>query len=215
MKLQRYINSAVNADYAGNYDILADDGPVCLASDVEALEAENAALHAECDRLTSLLQYEEGRRTRIGTHGPDCWKWGPSHYECALRECDRLTALIAPKPPALVRYHDDMAGCDPEDNPLERLRFFCSLAMAGQDWIDVEPFFNDVTERLGPQRVLTAEEVTQGGPYWWRSCNTSVWNFVEVFKAREGFTMFTIGDDRNKKLIGQLVGPMKTPEVQE
>jgi len=55
MKLQRYINSAVNADYAGNYDILADDGPVCLASDVEALEAENAALHAECDRLTAML----------------------------------------------------------------------------------------------------------------------------------------------------------------
>ena len=55
MKLQRYINSAVNDDYAGNYDILSDDGPVCLSQDVETLEAENAALHAECDRLTALV----------------------------------------------------------------------------------------------------------------------------------------------------------------
>jgi len=55
MKLQRYINSAVNDDYAGNYDILSDDGPVCLSQDVETLEAENAALHAECDRLTAML----------------------------------------------------------------------------------------------------------------------------------------------------------------
>jgi hypothetical protein len=31
-----------------------------------------------------------------------------------------------------------------EDDPLERLRFFCSLAMNRQDWLDVEPFFDDV-----------------------------------------------------------------------
>jgi hypothetical protein len=29
--------------------------------------------------------------------------------------------------------------------PLERLRFFCSLAMNGQDWLDVEPFFDALT----------------------------------------------------------------------
>lgn len=31
-----------------------------------------------------------------------------------------------------------------EPDPLERLRFFCSLAMKGQDWLDVEQFFDDV-----------------------------------------------------------------------
>jgi len=35
-------------------------------------------------------------------------------------------------------------GGHEESNPLERLRFFCSLAMNNQDWLDVEPLFDDV-----------------------------------------------------------------------
>lgn len=37
-----------------------------------------------------------------------------------------------------------------EDNepPIERLRFFCCLAMSGQDWQDVEPFFDAVVAQL-------------------------------------------------------------------
>lgn len=40
----------------------------------------------EIERLRAALRYEENRFSRIGTHGPDCWKWGPSHYECTLRQ---------------------------------------------------------------------------------------------------------------------------------
>lgn len=29
-----------------------------------------------------------------------------------------------------------------DETPLERLRFFCSLSMSGQDWLDVEQFFD-------------------------------------------------------------------------
>ena len=62
MKLQRY-----GRDEDG--DLEKDDkwGRFCLDEDVEALEAENEALHTECDRLTNSLQWEQNRRDQIGT----------------------------------------------------------------------------------------------------------------------------------------------------
>lgn len=45
---------------------------------------------AEIARLRKALYYEENRFQRIGTHASDCWKWGPNHYECALRKIKEL-----------------------------------------------------------------------------------------------------------------------------
>lgn len=35
-------------------------------------------------------------------------------------------------------------GFDKEEDPIERLRFFLSLALNSQDWIDVESFIEDI-----------------------------------------------------------------------
>lgn len=56
-------------------------------------------------------------------------------YARTAIEADRLRGT------AKQRYDSVMEGST-EADPIERLRFYCSLAMSGQDWIDVEPFFD-------------------------------------------------------------------------
>jgi hypothetical protein len=45
-------------------------------------------------------------------------------------------------------------------SPIESLRFYCSLAMKGQDWLDVEPFFDAVIAEQNKQPDL-AEHLRQ------------------------------------------------------
>lgn len=47
---------------------------------------------------------------------------------------------------ALVKFEE--LGGNKEECPLERLRFFCSIALSGRDWIDVEPLFDDVEKLI-------------------------------------------------------------------
>ena len=53
-----------------------------------------AVLADEVRRLNTCLQWEQNRSGRIGTHGYDCWQWGPAHYECALGEIKRLREAL-------------------------------------------------------------------------------------------------------------------------
>ena len=47
------------------------------------------------------------------------------------------------KETALERFKE-CGGFD-EPDPVERLRFFLSISMTGQDWLDVEPFIDAIT----------------------------------------------------------------------
>lgn len=59
-------------------------------------------------------------------------------------------------PPAIDAYEMYMAD-DEESNPVERLRFFLSLALKDQDWIDVEKFIDDVSNHIAKAEQRAAE----------------------------------------------------------
>lgn len=66
------------------------------------------------------------------------------------------------KEPAIKRYEE--LGGDVEQNPLERLRFFCSLAMDSQDWFDVEPFFDAVQYDIDHLRSIFRVNILRLAP---------------------------------------------------
>ena len=73
------------------------DGPLIspvafgAADEIERLRKENELLQKE---LKKHLIYQDHRHGRIGTHDPICYEYGPRHYECALREIERLKATL-------------------------------------------------------------------------------------------------------------------------
>jgi len=69
-----------------------------------------------------------------------------------IEAVDSTMKSLPPVTTAKARF--DNAGGHEETDPIERLRFFCSKAMSGQDWLDVEPFFDAA---LGDRGTLAAK----------------------------------------------------------
>jgi hypothetical protein len=70
-------------------DALAENEKYRKANE-HLVSATSAAL-AENALLKKRLKYQDDREGRIGTHSPECWTFGPRHYECALRHINSMT----------------------------------------------------------------------------------------------------------------------------
>ena len=57
------------------------------------VSATSAAL-AENALLKKRLTYQDDREGWIGTHSPECWTFGPRHYECALRHIEAIQSAL-------------------------------------------------------------------------------------------------------------------------
>lgn len=53
------------------------------------VSATSAAL-AENTLLKKRLKYQDDREGWVGTHSPECWTFGPRHYECAIQRIKEL-----------------------------------------------------------------------------------------------------------------------------
>jgi hypothetical protein len=119
---------------------------------IEELEAENAQLVAFVkavggiwtDTVKSKLDGEEGLAS-------------------AINRDSRIAEGITQ--PALETY--SKLGCaEEEPDPVERLRFFCSLAFKNpQDWLDVEPFFDALANPSDKQEADGVAVTASGAEY--------------------------------------------------
>jgi len=87
---------------------------------------------------------------------------------------------------AMARYSEAMEG-EEENDPVERLRFFLSIALHGLDWLDVEKFITDITTARASSEAEIARLRSEVGK--WMDLEREAAQCVEsVICMRTGFT---------------------------
>ena len=129
-------------------------GRVTLAEPVKPSQLADASSepvawhHPECEGECIACLIERCVKDSYGTQGLDFM----------LRHIN--AAPVDAKANAKEKYDKFMAECE-EPDPIERLRFFCSLAMGGKNWIDVEKFFDDLIAERKAIRAEALEEAAK------------------------------------------------------
>lgn len=77
---------------------------------------------------------------------------GEAHYALG----SKLEATPEQQEASAMERFEQHEGYSVQD-PVERLRFFCSLAMNEQDWLDVEQFFDTLRRHVGADSVLDGD----------------------------------------------------------
>ena len=77
----------------------------------------------EIERLNGCLKFEQNYLSRVGTHGPDCYKWGPGHWNCAMQEIDRAKTTIDTHSELAEHYKQRAEQAEAE---CKRLRVCCN-----------------------------------------------------------------------------------------
>ena len=100
-----------------------------------------------------------GKPHRWNDDGERCLDCGDKDW-MADKYCSAAPVVQDNPESAISRYLRYMEGVK-EPDPVERLRFFCSIAMNGRDWIDSEQFFADLAPIVPPDMVMVPREPTE------------------------------------------------------
>ena len=168
-------------------------GQWCMDEDVAELEDENAALQAECDRLTAMLGpiehpddiavdgFAKAMKDKLAKKREE----GRSGWEDA--DPQWLAALLV--------------GHVQKGDPVD-IANFCMMLYHHGDKTSLGLAWK--AAMLGPQKPMSAEEVTKPGWYWVRNTRCPYWKLRYVAPA--------LG--KGGTVVGfQFVGPLKAPEV--
>jgi hypothetical protein len=90
-------------------------------------------------------------------NAPTGWTIGGAFEALASTQAEPVAQAETSK-----QKFDRLWEFEPGYDPVEALRFFCSLAMSGQDWLDVEPLFDALTAAPQPEpsQQQTAERAS-------------------------------------------------------
>ncbi|MCE5387965.1 MAG: DUF1192 domain-containing protein [Acidithiobacillus sp.] len=79
---------------------------------------------------------------------------------------------------------------------------------------EIERLRAEIERLKAPPKVLSANEVTEPGGYWFRVLGDHQWILAQVFFDEEGTLCFSDGEDFMRRIpSGQFIGPLTPPEV--